>query len=347
VKWLRWSALAALVLFVLPALAGNSAAQTAAATTGHIIGAQVSEHPPWFKRSFLEIADDVAEADAASKHVMLYFELDGCPYCYKMIEENFKHSPYIEFLQEKFDVIAINIKGDRDIAFNAGVSLSEKELAQHLNIYATPTIIFLDRDTNPVLRLNGYRSVAGFKYALDYVAEKAYRHISLPHYIEQQMTQTGSVYTLRDHPNFAVIRDLKHIPDKPLAVLFEDKYCDECATLHDDILNRADTKAILDKFTVVRLDAYSDEPIVDPNGNRTTPRAFAEKLGIDYRPGIVLFDGGEEKMRIDGMLRTYHFQGVLSYVGERQYRQYPRFRDYMQEREQRILGSGRDIDIME
>lgn len=342
---LKRSAFILLLLLILPLYANADSGQTTAATTGKIVGAQLSEHPDWFKQSFLEIAEDVEEAGEAGKHVMLYFHLEGCPYCYKMVEENFKHSSYTQFLQDNFDVIAINVRGDREIAFNDEVSLSEKELARHLKIHATPTIIFLDHANNPVLRLNGYRSVDSFKYALDFVDEKAYQNSTLPQYIEQHMEQP--VYKLRDHPSFTTTRDLKNIPDKPLAVLFEDKSCDECNTLHDEILNHPDTRALLDNFTVVRLDAYSDEPIVDVTGNTTTPRAFAEALGIDYRPGIVLFDHSEEKMRIDGMLRNYHFQNVLSYIGERQYQHYPRFRDYTQEREKQILSSGRDIDIME
>ena len=34
------------------------------------------------------------------KHVILFMEMNGCPYCYKMDEENFKHAPYRDFIQE-------------------------------------------------------------------------------------------------------------------------------------------------------------------------------------------------------------------------------------------------------
>lgn len=310
---------------------------------GKVIGAQMSEHPDWFKQSFLEIAEDVAEASEEDKHVILYFHLDGCPYCYKMVEDNFKNSPYTDFLQERFDIIAINVKGDREIAFNEEVTLTEKELSQHLQTRYTPTMIFLDKDNTPVLRINGYRSVESFKYALDFVDTKAYQQMNLSRYIEENMQQP--VYTFRDHPNFADTQDLSQFNDKALMLMFEDKTCDECDTLHDAILSLDDTKTLLDLFTVVRLDAHSEEPIVDINGSTTTPKALAEELDISYRPGIVLFDQGREIMRIDGMQRTYHFQSILTYVGERHYQQYPMFRDFMREREQQILSSGQDIDV--
>ena len=89
----------------------------------------ISEHPDWFKESFLDIAEDVNQAAESGRHVILFMHLNDCPYCHRMIEENFKHAPYTDFIKENFDVIQLNIKGDREIAFNAETSVSEKELA--------------------------------------------------------------------------------------------------------------------------------------------------------------------------------------------------------------------------
>lgn len=312
---------------------------------GKVVGAQVFTAPDWFKMSFLEIAEDVEEASAEDKHVLLFFHLEGCPYCYRMVEENFKNSPYTAFLQQHFDVIAINVRGDREVVFTEEVNLTEKDLARYLRVRFTPTVIFLGDDNEPVLRLNGYRSLEGFKHALDFVAEKAYRHTGLSNYIEQRVD--GEVYRFRDHPAFVDTDDLSTgaLPDKPLMVLFEDRTCDECAALHDDILSLEKTREILDDFTVVRLDALSDAPLTGPDGTPTSPRRFAESLAIDYRPGVVLFDRGREILRIDGQQYRYHFQQLLRYVGERQYQEYPQMRDFMRAQEQQILDSGEDIDI--
>ena len=334
---------AMVVLSFANAHANDISSATNKTSTGKVIGAINSEFPDWFKQSFLEIAEDVAEVQAENQHVMLYFHLEGCPYCYKMIEENFKHSSYTEFLQQHFAVIDINVKGDREVIFNDSVSLTEKDLARHLNVRYTPTIIFLDSSNTPVLRLNGYRSVAGFKHALDYVHEQAYQHTTLSRFIDQRLQQT--VYIFRDHSQFVDLDDLSRIQNRPLMLLFEDRSCDECADLHDRILNLETTKALLGRFTVVRLDALSEHPLMGMDGQATTPKALVEELGLSYRPGVVLFDQGREIMRIDGMLRSFHFQEVLRYVGERHYLQYPEFRDYARAREQAILQSGQDIDV--
>lgn len=288
------------------------------AKTGTVSGVKISEHPDWFKESFLDIADDVDEAAEAGKHVMLFMHLNGCPYCFKTVEENIKNSPYTDFIKKNFDVIAINIQGDREIAFNEVETLKEKALAKMLNVRFTPTVIFLDSNNQQVLRLNGYRTRSAFKHALDFVKSKAYQQTTLVEYIATQ--KTAKRYQMREHPQLQAITNLQRIADKPLALLFEDEWCnDACNTLHDDILSLPETQKVLDNFTFVRLDAASTKPIIDVEGNQTTPKAYAQKLGISYRPGIVMFDRGREIRRIDGMLYSFHFQESMRFVGERAY----------------------------
>lgn len=333
----RLPVLITLVFFaLLPVQAG--------ADQGKMTGGQTTEHPDWFKESFLDIAEDVEDAAESDKHVILFMHLNGCPYCYKMTEENFKHAPHTEFIKENFDVIVINIKGDRDIAFDQKTSVTEKELAKILKVRATPTIIFLNRENKPVARLNGYRSVPAFKKALNYVKEKAYLKTTLADYVQTQ--QGKASYQFRDHPQFKSITDLKSVSDTPLAVLFEDKNCDACNALHDGHLSNPEVNEVLKSFTLVRLDTASNETIIDLEGNRTTPGEFAKQLGLSYRPGIVLFDQGREITRIDGLLYSYHFTELLRYVGERHYVQYPKsFFDYLTPRTEKLLKSGKNIDL--
>lgn len=310
---------------------------------GTVSGGKVSTHPDWFKESFLEIAADVEEAGEAGKHVMLFMHLNGCPYCFKMVEENIKNSPYTDFIKNNFDVIAINIRGDREIAFTDEVTLTEKQLAAKLKVIYTPTIIFLNAQNKVVARTNGYRSVNDFKLVLNYVQEKAYENTSLAAYLN---AHKENVYSFIEHPQLTHIIDLQAAAKKPLAVLFEDKGCIDCKQLHEGYLARDDVRKTLEKFTFTRLDALSQENIIDVNGNRTTPRALAESLGVTYRPAIVLYDKNKEIIRIQSMLYGYHFSEILRYVGERHYEKYPdSFYDYLDVRTGELTRAGKDIDI--
>ena len=311
---------------------------------GKVTGGQKSTLPDWFKDSFLDITEDVEDAKDEDKHLMLYMHLSGCPYCYKMIEEGFKNSTNTQIIKDNFDVVAINIKGDKEISLNENLTMTEAEVRDHYKVNFTPTIVFLDQNNHLVYKVNGYRSPQNFKHALDFVSSRSYQQMSLAQFISNQDRRKR--YTLRAHDSFQDISDLSKKRQKPLLVLFEDQYCVLCDRLHEGHLNNPEIIQLLDLFDVVRLDAESNQPIIDVDGNSTTAKQFANKLSLNYRPGIVMFDQGKEVMRIDALLYSYHFAGHLRYIGERHYLQYPEsVFDYLTVYKQSVLKSGQNIDL--
>jgi thioredoxin-related protein len=131
---------------------------------------------------------------------------------------------------------------------------------------------------------------------------------------------------------------------QPLAVIFEDKDCADCEEFHTKVLSHVEVQPELAKFKVVRLDAYSDAPITDIDGQKTTPRAWAQSLNLVYRPGVVLFNEGKQRMRMDGMQYHYHFKELLRYVSGRYYRDYASFPSYNAARREELLSQGAVID---
>jgi thioredoxin-related protein len=114
---------------------------------GKITGGSMHESPDWFKESFLDIGEDIDEAKEENRHVMLFIDLDGCPYCTKMLDESFiAQNKTSDFIKENFDVININVKGSREIAWSEDETFTEIELAKKLNIQYSPTILFLDHE---------------------------------------------------------------------------------------------------------------------------------------------------------------------------------------------------------
>jgi thioredoxin-related protein len=339
----HWIPLVSFLLLLFFSI-GNVQADNQPNKRGTITGGIEHSMPDWFKESFLDIQSDVEEASGNKKHVMLFFHLNECPYCDKMLKESFSKPPLKDFIQAHFDVIAINTKGDREVAFSKDQSFTEKALSQQLKVQYTPTILFLDSNNNAVARLNGYRSLTKFKHILNYVNDAAYKNTTLEAYLEQHVAK--SVYTLRDNPLFKPLSDFSAIKT-PLAVIFEDTGCDECANLHDKLLNRTDVQDELKAFTVARLDAASTTVIKDNEGNKTTAKAWAEKLGLTYRPGIILFDQGKEVTRIDGLLFSFHFKEVFRYVSGNYYTQFKTYNDYLAKRQNELLDKGINIDIAE
>ena len=87
------------------------------------------------------------------------------------------------FIKKHFDVINLNVKGSRELTWK-GKSMSEKEFAIDLRIQYSPTILFLDKDKNVVLKLNGYRTPESFKTILEYIDGKHYKTKTLSEYLE-------------------------------------------------------------------------------------------------------------------------------------------------------------------
>lgn len=126
--------------------------------------------PDWFKKSFLDIREDVVEAAAVDKRLILYFYQDGCSYCAKLIGEDLADQRLIEQTQAGFEVVAINLQGDREVTDFEGVSVPEKVFARSMCVQLTPTRLSLKEAGRVVLRINGYFPSRRMKVALEYVA---------------------------------------------------------------------------------------------------------------------------------------------------------------------------------
>jgi thioredoxin-related protein len=314
-------------------------------TEGEVKGVADFSIPSWFKQSFLEISVDATEAGESGKHLLLFFHLDNCPYCARMLKDNFNAEPNSSFIQSNFDSIEINIKGDREVALNEDIRLTEKVLAQHLKVLHTPTILFADSNNRSVLRIDGYRNPTRFQIALDYVHEKAYLKKSFSDFSTSRLKPAN--YSFRSHPAFSVIQDFEKAASKPLAMIFEDASCEDCNEIHDSLFARDDVSKAFSELTVVRIDAMSSESIVDVSGNKTTPRAWVKNLNLTYRPGVILFDRGREIARIDNRLYSWHFNGFVKWVAGRHYEQYPNVFSYMAKLREEQLALGKDVSYVD
>jgi len=308
---------------------------------GKIVGGEAHSPPEWFKESFLEIAEDVDEASEAGRHVMLFFDLNGCPYCDRMLEESFEAEPLGSFIQANFDVIAVNIQGDRNIDFNETISVSEKRLAEILKVYSTPALVFLDENNKTIVRVNGYRAPERFRLVLEYVATKSYRSTGLADYLQARLDR--NVYELRENALFSQVSDLSSV-DGPLMVIFEDGSCYDCDEFHDGILADKRVQAEIAPFTVLRLDADSSETILDFYGNETTPAALATKYQVIYRPGVLVFEDGALLRRHDSLTFPHHFKESLRYVAGGYYQETD-YHSYSMRRTEELLEAGVTIDL--
>lgn len=140
--------------------------------------AQAQQAPDWFAETFLDVREDVAEAAKDGKRLVLYFWLEGCPYCLKLEETTFRDPEVVRRMKGEFVAVALNVRGDREVTWTDGRRMSEKALTRELAVRATPTLVFFDEKGAVVQRSSGYLPPREFLGLLDRATARRARSAS-------------------------------------------------------------------------------------------------------------------------------------------------------------------------
>ena len=326
------------------------AAQASTKPEGQFFGGIDTEYPTWFKDSFLDLHEDIKEASAAGKRLVIFFHQDGCPYCNALVERNFAQKDIAEKAQKNFDIITMNMWGDRPVTHVDGKHYLEKTLAEALKVQFTPTVIFFDEMGKVVLRINGYHAPQRFSLDLDYAAKHNGTKVSYRDFIKANRPARKTSKTLNDESFFnkgSFDYSAKvNKNGRPFAVFFEQKDCPDCDRLHDKILPDEELLGVIKQFDNTQLDMWSKTPIVTPQGEKMTAREWAKKLDIKYAPSIVVFNSeGKEIIRSEAFFKVFHTQGVFHYVLSESYKKQPSFQRYLTEYADHFREQGRNVDI--
>ena len=100
----------------------------------------------WMRETFKDLREDLAEANAEDKRLMLIVEQRGCIYCAKMHQEVFPRPEIAEYIRENFFVVQLNLHGQTDVTDFDGEVLSEKAAARKWGLLFTPSILFLPEE---------------------------------------------------------------------------------------------------------------------------------------------------------------------------------------------------------
>ncbi len=309
------------------------------------------EKPKWFKQSFLDIREDIDEATEENKRVVLYFFQDGCPYCERLLQDNYGNREIAEFSQKHFDTIAINMWGDREVVNLKGDDVTEKTFAEDFKVMFTPTMLMLDEQGKVVLRINGYYHPTKFMAAMKYVSGKhEVAQTFRDYYAEQpQKKASGKLHMQEEflQPPYD-LQARKRGSGKPLLVMFEQKACLTCDELHLDILKREESKKEMTKLDIVLLDMWSKARVTTPDGRQVMAKDWAKELNIQNSPSFVFFDdGGKEVFRAEAYLKAFHTQGIMDYVSSGGYKEQPNFQRWLGAKADALEAKGIHVDLWE
>ena len=87
---------------------------------------------PWMRDTFKDLSEDLADANAEGRRLMVIIEQRGCIYCKKMHEDVFPVVKIADYIEENFFVVQINMFGDVEVTDFDGTILPEKEMVRRL-----------------------------------------------------------------------------------------------------------------------------------------------------------------------------------------------------------------------
>ncbi len=101
---------------------------------------------PWMRDTFKDLGEDLAEANAEGKRLMILIEQRGCIYCQKMHEEVFIQPEIEAMIQDHYFVVQINMFGDVEVTDFDGTALPEKDMVRRWGALFTPSLMFFPEE---------------------------------------------------------------------------------------------------------------------------------------------------------------------------------------------------------
>jgi thioredoxin-related protein len=289
--------------------------------------------PEWFTPSFLDLRDDLERAlERGRMGIALYFGLEHCAYCERMLHENLAEPDIRLYLSDHFDVIALDVEGSREVTTLEGETMTERVFAAKRRLNFTPGFTFIDAEGKEIFRIRGYYPPYRFRAALEYVIDRHDRDGSFREYLERaDPPPKFEVEDINEREFFARpphMLDRSQVPaQRPLVVFFERRSCHACDVLHSEPLSDPGVIERVQRFDAVQLDLDAETPLVTPDGERTTAREWGQRLEIHWAPSILFFDeAGQEIIRIDSVVGLHRLSTTMDYVLTRAYQEFPTYR---------------------
>lgn len=130
---------------------------------------------------------DIAKEDG-KVGVLLMFEMDECPFCYRMKQTVLNQPDVQEYFRKHFLIFPVDVEGDVQITDFRGDELAMKDFAlKKHRVRATPVFAFFDLKGQRIARFTGAtRGKDEFLQLGEYVVSGAYKKQSFASYKRAQ-----------------------------------------------------------------------------------------------------------------------------------------------------------------
>lgn len=101
---------------------------------------------PWMRTTFKDLREDLNDANAEGKRLMVMIEQRGCIYCKKMHEEVYPIPEIAQYITDHYFVVQINMFGDTEVTDFDGTVMPERDMVKKWGMLFTPTILYFPQD---------------------------------------------------------------------------------------------------------------------------------------------------------------------------------------------------------
>ena len=145
-------------------------------------------HEHFFDAKMGDFKSELAAAKKDGKTgILLMYELDDCPWCFRMKQTILNQSEVQDYFHKHFLIFPIDLKGDVSMIDFTGKQTTEKKYGEEQRVYGTPVFDFFDLDGNRIARFPGAsKDVTEFLLLGRYVVEGAYKTMPFIKYKREQ-----------------------------------------------------------------------------------------------------------------------------------------------------------------
>lgn len=138
-----------------------------------------------FDQSLGDYSEELIEAkEQGKKGIMLFFEMDECPFCHRMKTTVLNQPKVMAYLKKHFLIFSIDIEGDIEMTDFSGQEMTMKDFSfKHNRVRATPVFAFYDLKGKKVTKYTGPTSgVEEMMWLAEYVVSKEYNNLRFTKY---------------------------------------------------------------------------------------------------------------------------------------------------------------------
>lgn len=100
----------------------------------------------WIRDTFKDLREDLADANAEGKRLMIIIEQRGCIYCKRMHEKVFSRPVIENYIRDNYFVLQMDLYGATEVTDFDGEVLTERDAARKWGVMFTPTILFMPEE---------------------------------------------------------------------------------------------------------------------------------------------------------------------------------------------------------